>query len=176
MGFFFIILSLQDVPTFSAEELSEHLFQIMGWHCNIKTAATFCHLEALLSAPAPAISPNTLPHREATVEDDIVIQRAKTYIQNHYAENLSREDVANAVYLDSAYFSRLFKQKMGMSFINYLTTVRMEKASEFLKTQMNVSDIAAAVGYLHRNRFITNFRQYSGYTPTEYRKKILIKD
>lgn len=176
MCFFFIILSLQDVPSFSAEKLSEHLFDIMGWNCTIKTAATFYHLETLLSAPEPAISPSTMQHHTPTEEDDIVIQRAKTYIQNHYAENLSREDVANAVYLDSAYFSRLFKQKTGMSFINYLTVIRMEKAAELLETQMNISDIAAAVGYLHRNRFITNFRQYSGYTPTEYRKKILIKD
>ena len=63
-----------------------------------------------------------------------------------------------------------------MSFISYLTQVRMEKAVELLKTQMNVSDIAEAVGYMHRNRFITNFRKYSGYSPTEYRKEILMKD
>ena len=97
--------------------------------------------------------------------DESVIQHAKKYIRAHYADSLSREEVANAVYLDGAYFSRLFKQKTGMSFIEYLTAVRMEKAIELLSTQMSISDIAAAVGYLHRNQFISNFRKYSGFTP-----------
>ena len=106
--------------------------------------------------------------------DDSVIQHAKNYIRTHYADNLSREMVANAVYLDGAYFSRLFRQKTGMSFIEYLTSVRMEKAIELLSTQMSITDIAAAVGYLHRNQFISNFRKFSGFTPNDYRRKILI--
>ena len=50
----------------------------------------------------------------------------------------------------------------------------MEKAIELLSTQMSITDIAAAVGYLHRNQFISNFRKYSGFTPNDYRRKILI--
>ena len=61
-----------------------------------------------------------------------------------------------------------------MSFIEFLTTIRMEKAIELLSTQMSITDIAAAVGYLHRNQFISNFRKYSGFTPNDYRRKILI--
>lgn len=117
-------------------------------------------------------SPKAQPAAQDT--DDSVVQHAKSYIRAHYADNLSRETVANAVYLDSAYFSRLFKQKTGMSFIEFLTAVRMEKAIELLSTQMSITDIATAVGYLHRNRFIANFRKYSGYTPNDYRRKILI--
>lgn len=118
--------------------------------------------------PAPKAQPI------AQDSDDSVVQHAKSYIRAHYADNLSREAVANAVYLDGAYFSRLFKQKTGMSFIEFLTTIRMEKAIELLSTQMSITDIAAAVGYLHRNQFISNFRKYSGFTPNDYRRKILI--
>ena len=96
-----------------------------------------------------------------------------SYIQQHYNEDLTREDVADAVFLSSAYFSRFFKQKTGLSFIDYLTTVRMQKAIELLGTHMKVGEIANRVGYLSRNRFFINFRQYSGYTPSEYRKQIL---
>ena len=60
-----------------------------------------------------------------------------------------------------------------MSFLNYLTTVRMKKAIELLGTRMKVNDIARAVGYQSRNRFFINFRQYTSYSPTEYRRLIL---
>lgn len=96
-----------------------------------------------------------------------------SYIQAHYAEDLTREDVADAVFLSSAYFSRFFKQKTGLSFIDYLTTVRMQKAVELLGSRMKVGEIAKKVGYQSRNRFFINFRLYSGYNPTEYRRQIL---
>lgn len=170
MCFFFIILSQDSIPSFPANKFAECIKQMLQCSCNIKTAATFYKIEALLSSPDIS-----KPSYDRERDNNTLIQHAINYIQHHYADNLSREDVANIVYLDSAYFSRLFKQITGTSFINYLTTVRMKKAAELLETQMNINDIASAVGYLHRNRFITNFRQYSGYTPTEYRKKILIK-
>ena len=176
--YFFIILSPYNIPSFSMEELAKRLYETMHWNSNIKTTATFYSINELISTSVVSAPPASIYHptNSEITEDNEVIQHAIRYIRAHYAENLSREDVANAIYLDSAYFSRIFKQKTGISFISYLTRVRMEKAAELLKSQMNVSDIAVAVGYLHRNRFITNFRQYSGYTPTEYRKKFLMKD
>lgn len=109
------------------------------------------------------------------VEDDSVIQYAMNYIRTHYADNISRETVANAIYLDGAYFSRLFKQKTGQSYIDFLTEVRMQKAIELLSTQMSITDISSAVGYSHRNQFISNFRKYTGYTPNDYRSQVLLK-
>lgn len=108
------------------------------------------------------------------VEDDSVIQYAKNYIRTHFADNISRDTVAKAVYLDGAYFSRLFKQKTGQSYIDFLTEVRMEKAIELLSTQANITEISESVGYFHRNQFITNFRKYTGYTPNDYRSKVLL--
>ena len=96
-----------------------------------------------------------------------------SYIQAHFQDDLTREDVADAVFLSSAYFSRFFKQKTGLSFIDYLTTIRMQKAVELLGTRMKVGDIAKKVGYQSRNRFFINFRLYTGYNPTEYRRQIL---
>lgn len=169
--FFFILLSAQSIPFFSSDTFLEELERTMHWNCTLNTTTTFNSLESLLSTSVLKSEPS-----ERMADTDLVIQQAKNYIQTHYADNLSREDVANAVYLNSVYFSQLFKQKTGMSFISYLTTIRMEKAAELLKTQMTINNIATAVGYLHRNRFIINFRQYSGYTPSEYRRKILAED
>lgn len=108
------------------------------------------------------------------VEDDTVIQYAKNYIRTHYADDISRDAVASSVYLDGAYFSRLFKQKTGQSYIDFLTEVRMEKAIELLATHSSITEISKAVGYFHRNQFITNFRKYTGYTPNDYRAKVLL--
>ena len=51
----------------------------------------------------------------------------------------------------------------------------MQKAIELLSTQMSITDISTAVGYLHRNQFISNFRKYTGYTPNDYRSQVLLK-
>ena len=130
------------------------------------------------SAPPPAEEPAVPAPRVVSnvgVEDDSVIQYAKNYIRAHYADNISRDTVAKVVFLDGAYFSRLFKQKTGQSYIDFLTEVRMEKAKELLATHINISEISEAVGYFHRNQFITNFRKFTGYTPNEYRTKVLLE-
>ncbi len=174
--FFFILLSHEEVPAFSTENLADRINETMGWNCSCQFACTFHAIEDLLSTQVSDLPQGSHPLLVNPEEDNATIQNALNYIQVHFADDLSREDVARAVYLTPSYFSRIFKQKTNMSFISYLTQVRMEKAVELLKTQMNVSDIAEAVGYMHRNRFITNFRKFSGYSPTEYRKEILMKD
>ncbi len=102
--------------------------------------------------------------------DDMRIEKAKNYIRQHFCENISRKDVASQVYLSAAYFSRLFMDKTGESFICYLTGLRMRKAAELLAGPMNIEEIAKEVGYQSRNRFSINFREYCGCTPVEYRR------
>ena len=62
---------------------------------------------------------------------------------------------------------------MGVSFMEYLTKIRITVAIELLKTNLRINDIAERVGYRNRNSFIINFREITGYTPSEYRKKVL---
>lgn len=128
--------------------------------------------------PDKLLSPLSVIQEEGKKQssDDVVIRKAMDYINANYAMDLTREDVANAVFLSSAYFSRFFKQKTGMSFSDYLTTVRMQKAIELLGTKMKINEISRKVGYQSRNRFFINFRQYTSYTPTEYRRQILQMD
>ena len=84
--------------------------------------------------------------------------------------------MADAVFLSPAYFSRFFKQKTGMNFIDYLTNVRMQKAAEMLAGNIKISEISQKLGYQSRNRFFINFKQFSGYSPTDYRRQILCMD
>lgn len=101
------------------------------------------------------------------------IQKALRYIHQNYAKDLSRDSVAATLYISPSYFSTQFKKELGVSFMHYLTKLRITIAIELLKTELRVNDISTRVGYLNRNRFIINFRDITGYTPSEYRKKIL---
>ena len=181
--YFFIVLSFQKEPDFSPEELKVILYDLLNFSCSIKKHTTFFNIEELYDS-FNMVKDNEdgmdtpVPTEPLKINDneDVTIQHAMSYIQSHYAEDLTREDVAAAVYLSPSYFSYFFKQKTGMNFIDYLTTVRMQKAAELLTTQMKVSEISKKIGYQSRNRFYINFRQYSGYTPTEYRKQILKRE
>lgn len=106
-------------------------------------------------------------------DEDIIIQTAKEYIYMNYAHDLTRDEVAEAVFLSPSYFSRVFKAKTGSNFSEFLTSVRIEKAMELLKKNVQVNKVANMVGYQSRNSFFVNFKSYTSYTPSEYRKIIL---
>jgi AraC-like DNA-binding protein len=102
------------------------------------------------------------------------IQLAVDYINEHYASSLTRQSVAAACYLSANYFSTQFRQEMGICFRDYLIRVRILKSAELLQSEIPIRDIAFRVGYRSRNRYIINFRQELGCTPSEYRKKLCI--
>ncbi len=173
----FILITQEEPGRLDTGLLLDHIEQNLHLFCSIDSVICFSSLEKLLDSrkdrPADKEAARASIGQNDPSRDDTVIQKAIAFIETHYAMDLTREDVADAVYLSSAYFSRFFKQKTGMSFLSYLTTVRMKKAIELLGTRMKINDIAKAVGYQSRNRFFINFRQYTSYSPTEYRRYIL---
>lgn len=177
MRYYFIILSDQGPPVFSVELLHNVLYHLLHFSCEFKPQRPFRSIREL-TALQP-IKPLPLPAKAAKrdVQDgDILIQKAKAYIQANFDRDLTREEVADAVFLSPAYFSRFFKQKTGMNFIDYLTNVRMQKAAEMLAGNIKISEISQKLGYQSRNRFFINFKQFSGYSPTDYRRQILCMD
>lgn len=101
------------------------------------------------------------------------IENAISYMKEHCAEDLTRDDVAKKVYMSGAHFSRCFKLITETTYKDYLTKIRMQKAIELLKTDMRIQDISQQVGYPNPNRFNINFRHYTTYTPSEYRSQVL---
>jgi two-component system response regulator YesN len=101
-----------------------------------------------------------------------VIGQAKRYINEHFREPLSLEDVAREVHLSSFYLSRLFKEKEGVNFVDYLTRLRLEEAKKLLvQTNDKVAAIAERVGYAEANYFSRIFRRHFGMSPSEYRQQ-----
>lgn len=175
MRYFFIILQKDAEPAIYTEPINTILFRLLHFQCSTRIQTSFAGILSLLHTPFPEYHEILAPpsYDLDEVEQDTVIQKSKEYIQLHYAEDITRDDVAAAVYLSPVYFSRIFKQKTGLNYIDYLTSLRMQKAAEFLSTSMDIQDISRAVGYQSRNRFYVNFRQYFGCTPTEYRRQNL---
>lgn len=101
------------------------------------------------------------------------ISKVIDYINEHYSEDLSRSAMAKKIYMSDAYFSRCFKAITNDNFKSYLTKIRMEKAIELLNENLKIQDIAHQVGYSSHTRFSIVFRQYTSYTPSEYRAVVL---
>ncbi len=102
--------------------------------------------------------------------DEGIIPDAMKYIEAHYNENISMDDVAKYVSISYHYFSKMFKQQTGKSFTDYLTDLRIEKSIEMLeKTQKSIKDISLELGYNDSNYFCKIFKKITGLTPTEYR-------
>lgn len=100
------------------------------------------------------------------------ISKAKEYIQVNYKKPIRLIDVANFLELNPAYFSRIFRQQTGVCFVDYLTEIRMNKATEFLRnSNMNISEIAEEVGFIRSRYFTEIFKKRKGMTPSEYRNR-----
>ena len=93
-------------------------------------------------------------------------------IQESYAQPLSLEQVAAEVHLTPEYFSRIFKEEVGVTFVNYLTDVRLRHSVQMLETTaLRVQDVAQAVGYSNVSYFSTIFKKKYGMSPYEYRHR-----
>lgn len=95
------------------------------------------------------------------------------YIRNHYNEEISLTGLAEKLHMNATYLSELFKETAGMGFVAYLTSVRMQKACEYLKhREIRINQIASLVGFEDERYFSTVFKKTYGMTPGEYRKRL----
>lgn len=99
-----------------------------------------------------------------------MIDQAKQFIREHYSEAISLDRVATHIGVSRSYLSRVFGQETGMTFINYLTQVRMEYIKEQLRcTDKSIEEICHEAGYRDTHYFYALFKKREGCTPTEYR-------
>lgn len=109
---------------------------------------------------------------EQTSKIDDIIMKAKKYIDTNLDNNeLSLSLIAKHLYLNPSYLSRMFKKEIGISFVEYLTKIRMEKAIELLKEgDIKAFEIADRIGISDSNYFSTCFKKYTGLSISEYKK------
>jgi len=100
-----------------------------------------------------------------------VIRMIKTYIHNNLDQDLSRDTLANEVFLNPDHLSRIFKKETGYSLSEFVLNERIEHAKHLLaSSDISVSEIALSIGYTNFSHFTKIFKKYTGLGPSDYRQ------
>lgn len=106
-----------------------------------------------------------------TEESPILGERIRSYINDHYNEDISLQTIADALNISPYYLSHVFKQTTGYSPVQYICRRRVGEAQTLLiSTKIPITQIAAMVGYGNPSHFNVIFAKYIGMSPREYRK------
>lgn len=103
-----------------------------------------------------------------------VIERIKEYAEKELHRNITLKNIATKFHFNCAYLGQKFKYHEKMTFNEYLLRLRMERAKSLLKnTEMKIYEIANVVGYTEMDWFYKKFKDYTGVSANEYRKRLI---
>ncbi len=115
----------------------------------------------------------TPPSAQPQDKNGKIMQQVKAYLEKNYKQDISLESLAQTLDFSPFYFSKLFKQYFGVTFVEYLTDIRINIAKEILQdTAKSAKIIGEQVGYPNPNYFVKLFKKKTGMTPTEYRNQL----
>jgi two-component system response regulator YesN len=110
-------------------------------------------------------------HQNSIDYDNHIVRATREFLEQHYAEDVSLEDVAEQVNISPQYYSKLIKKTTGFNFIDWLSMLRVKKAKELLtNSDYTVKEVCFMVGYKDPNYFSRIFKKRIGITPSEYVK------
>lgn len=91
--------------------------------------------------------------------------------ENYYSNDLNINDISDKLEVTSSYLSKLLKKETGLSFIDYLTNIRIKKAMYIMEDPtIKIYDVAELVGYSNQHYFCRAFKRVVGFSPTEYKR------
>ncbi len=108
-----------------------------------------------------------------SVNKKYVVEQIINYFEEHYAEKISLDGIAENMYMSPFYISKIFKSETGDTPIRHLINIRLERAKELLgqNADSSIQEVAAAVGYDDAYHFSKLFKKRYGYPPSQVRKK-----
>lgn len=99
------------------------------------------------------------------------VRRALDFIDTHYRNPITLDEVASRLELNKCYFCTLFKQETGRTFTAHLNHVRIEKSKRYLlQGNRSILDVALSVGYTSQNYYTITFKKLTKMTPMEFRR------
>lgn len=164
----------QDTPIYTpkspeAAALVETEFQNIVGHPEASPVNLIGHLYLLLAGLVSS-SQSQIKVR-AQSQNSYYINQAVQYIQRHYTENITSDDIAVFCGLSRTHLGRIFKKITGQTLQKYLTAYRMSKAIELMRsTELSLGEIAPRVGYSSQLYFSKVFHQYYGLPPSVWRQ------
>lgn len=137
-----------------------------------KQLAATTLLEILIRIERFYITSVVSEHADVPSRTYYTVQSVLTYLNHHYTEKLTGEELSKEFSMNYDYLNRIFKSVMQMSIFQYLTSLRMEQAKVYLATTgYSVGQIGAFVGYPDVYYFCRIFKKYTGQTPREYAQR-----
>jgi two-component system response regulator YesN len=113
-------------------------------------------------------------YQNRNIQHTRVFAKAKEFIWGNYNKDISLQKMAGAVGISPFYLSHLFRKEMGISFLEYLTSVRISAAKKLLEqTNLSILEICLQAGYQDPSHFAKIFKKKEGLRPAEYRKKLI---
>ena len=100
--------------------------------------------------------------------ENFAVQRTKQFLDEHYAEQVSLNDLARLTGLSPYYLHRSFCRKVGLPPHAYQVQVRVSRARSFLRRGRSISDAASAAGFVDQSHFTRHFKKLTGFTPGRY--------
>lgn len=170
-------LSMQDVRIVDRHEADNAIFTDIiasGLHADEEEipqiVARFDEQLRLLEAKRGSDSDSGADNKSKLWDSRLLI--VNRYIRNHYAEPITLETLAALIGCNPVYFSNTYSKVFQISPMKYLQSVRMSKSLELLtETDLSITEISNAVGYVTVSQFGTIFKRYYRITPYEYRIK-----
>lgn len=96
-----------------------------------------------------------------------------SFVQEHYGENISIQDIAGAAGVSEGHLRKCFRQELGVSVVEYLTSYRIERAKKLMESrEYKISEIYSLVGFTSSQYFSYVFKKTEGITPSEYLKRV----
>ena len=99
------------------------------------------------------------------------IRKVMSYVEEHYKENISLQDVSDLLGIGKEYFCRFFKKNMGISFLQYLNEVRLSHIYQgLMDTELPIAELMEENGFSNQKLFNRSFKELYGCTPSSVRK------
>lgn len=107
------------------------------------------------------------------MNDNDYVTRAIDYMKKYYSCSITIDDICRAIYLSPSYFSRMFKNKTGMSPYKFLLELRIAKAKElFSGSNFSIEEAARLCGFANSGHLSTVFKKSEGLSPSDYKKRL----
>ena len=116
---------------------------------------------------------NTMMDDEQKGENSFIVRNALQFIDEHYSERITLEEVAKNIYVSKWHLSKLLNKEVGRTFSQIINQVRIEKAKELLKdSSLRIGDVAELVGFLDISHFSRMFKKIEGISANNYRNLV----
>lgn len=178
--FVFTFLTLRIILLFNAIakkfELGDASLQSYLWNCQM-TVRDYSSREQVLEQlheMAQLVMNEVRKTRFSSGQQ--MIEAIRNYVDENFSYELTLASLADMFHLNETYLSGLFKTSVGVTFSDYVTKLRLSKATVLLEeNELKLTDIATLVGYSSSSYFSTAFKKYYGKGPKEYREELLSK-